>query len=194
MRILHRLEIHGRQNLQCPPPFVIVANHCSHLDALVLASPLPWQLRDRVFPIAAGDTFFETRRATFFATIAMNALPLWRKKVGAHALDDLRRRLIEDQCIYVLFPEGTRSRDGQLQKFRAGIGMLIAETNVPVIPCYLTGTFAALPPYRTLPHPAKITMHVHEPLYFTCIPNSRDGWESISASIESAIRGMAGNA
>jgi 1-acyl-sn-glycerol-3-phosphate acyltransferase len=188
LRLLHRLEIHGREHLLAPPPLVIVANHCSHLDALVLASPLPWRLRDRVFPIAAGDTFFETRRATLFAALAMNALPLWRKRIGAHALDDLRRRLVEEQCIYILFPEGTRSRDGQMQPFRAGIGMLVAGTDIPVIPCHLSGAFAALPPNRKIPRPAKIIMRVHPPLSFKDIPNSRQGWQTIASSLESAVR------
>src|SRR2546423_1144054 len=56
----HRLVIEGRHHLPEKPPFVLVANHASHFDALVLASPFPWRLRDRVFPIAAGDVFFET--------------------------------------------------------------------------------------------------------------------------------------
>ncbi|HEY1683837.1 MAG TPA: lysophospholipid acyltransferase family protein [Tepidisphaeraceae bacterium] len=191
LRILHRLQIDGRQHLQISPPFVIVANHSSHLDALVLASPLPWRWRDRVFPIAAGDTFFETRAATVFATVAMNALPLWRKKMGAHALDDLRNRLIEEQCIYVLFPEGTRSRDGQIHKFHAGLGMLIAGTNVPVIPCHLSGTFAALPPHRSWPRPTKIHMRIGPPLTFPDVSNNRQGWEIIAANAESAVQQLA---
>src|SRR6266700_2212740 len=56
----HRLTIRGQENLPAQPPYILVANHTSHLDALVLAAPLPWRLRDRVFPIAAGDVFFET--------------------------------------------------------------------------------------------------------------------------------------
>src|SRR5262245_35618852 len=53
----HRLTIVGSHQLPKQPPFILVANHASHLDALVLASPLNWRLRDRIFPIAAGDVF-----------------------------------------------------------------------------------------------------------------------------------------
>src|SRR5215471_13329246 len=74
----HRLKVHGRENLPKRPPFVIMANHASHLDALVLVSSLPWHLRDRLFSIAAGDTFFESPASTAFAAVVINALPLWR--------------------------------------------------------------------------------------------------------------------
>ena len=58
LRLVHRLEIIGRQNLPKQTPFVIVANHSSHLDAVILAACLPIRFAGRVFPIAAGDTFF----------------------------------------------------------------------------------------------------------------------------------------
>src|ERR1051325_7009047 len=60
LAVYHRLEITGREHVPPAPPFVLVANHASHLDALALASSLPARIRGRVFPIAAGDTFFET--------------------------------------------------------------------------------------------------------------------------------------
>ena len=58
LAIAHRLQIHGRNNLPARPPFVLVANHASHLDAVVLGAILPTRFVGAVFPIAAGDTFF----------------------------------------------------------------------------------------------------------------------------------------
>src|SRR5688500_13831199 len=66
LRIYHRLTITGLEHLPASAPFVIVANHASHLDALTLAAALPWSLRRAVFPIAAGDVFFETPVVSFF--------------------------------------------------------------------------------------------------------------------------------
>src|SRR4051794_12371419 len=57
-RLYHRMTIAGLENLPAEPPFVLVANHASHLDALALASALPRRLCSRVFPVAAGDVFF----------------------------------------------------------------------------------------------------------------------------------------
>lgn len=76
----------------------------------------------------------------------MNALPIWRKNCGAHSLADLRERLLNGRSVYILFPEGTRTRTGAIGKFKPGLGRLVAGTNVPVVPCHLRGTFAALPP------------------------------------------------
>src|SRR5437016_1033234 len=81
----HRLKIRGRENLPARPPFVLVANHASHLDAIILGGILPLRFVGAVFPIAAGDTFFTKRASSIFATAFMNALPIWRKSCGAHS-------------------------------------------------------------------------------------------------------------
>ncbi len=146
LRVYHRLAVIGRENLPQQAPFILVCNHTSHLDTLALASALPWRLRQSVFPIGAGDTFFETPVVAFFAGMLLNALPLWRHRSGRHALKELRERLIGEPAIYILFPEGTRTRDGKMNPFKPGIGMLIAESPAPVVPCHVTGAFEALPP------------------------------------------------
>ncbi len=76
--VAHRLSVTGREHLPSEPPFVLVANHASHLDAMLLAAALPGRLWNRVFPIAAGDTFFETPAAALFAGTALFAgLVIW---------------------------------------------------------------------------------------------------------------------
>lgn len=187
----HRLRIIGRENLPAEPPFVLVSNHSSHLDALVLASPLPWRLRDRVFPIAAGDVFFEATGIAAFAALMVNALPMWRKKAGSKALRDLRQRLVEEPCGYILFPEGARSRDGKMLPFKNGLGMMVAQTSVPVIPCYLQGCFEALKPGRWLPRPRRISMRVGRPMTFADTSNDGDGWRSIGVAVRGAIEELA---
>jgi len=76
--IAHRLTISGREKLPAHGPFVLAANHCSHLDALVLGAALRPRHRERAFPIAAGDVFFQTTAVSVFSAIMLNALPLWR--------------------------------------------------------------------------------------------------------------------
>lgn len=121
LKMAHRLRVEGRQNLPGAAPFVIAANHSSHLDALVLAGALPAKLRQSVLPVAAGDYFFQAPAMAAFAAFCLNALPLWRKSAGRHAMEDLRKRLLEDRCAYILFPEGTRSRTGEVGQFKAGL-------------------------------------------------------------------------
>jgi 1-acyl-sn-glycerol-3-phosphate acyltransferase len=191
LAIAHRLQIHGRNNLPVRPPFVLVANHASHLDAVVLGATLPARFVGAVFPIAAGDTFFTKRASSIFATACMNALPIWRKNCGAHSLEDLRERLAGGECVYILFPEGTRTRTGAMEKFKPGLGRLVAGTHVPIVPCYLRGPFEALPPSRKIPRWKKISVAIGAPLSFSETTNDRAGWESIADTAENAVRSLA---
>ncbi len=189
----HRLEIHGRENLPSRAPFVLVANHGSHLDALILAAAMPVRQVGRVFPIAAGDTFFTKKATSLFATAFMNALPIWRKKCGAHSLDDLRARLVGDACIYILFPEGTRTRTGEMTRFKSGLGRIVAGTSVPIVPCYLDGAWRALPPNRSMPQAGKITLRIGQPLAFESATNDREGWNAVADATENAVRELSPN-
>jgi 1-acyl-sn-glycerol-3-phosphate acyltransferase len=191
LALAHRLSIEGLQNVPAEPPFILVANHTSHLDALILAACLPRNQRGKVFPIAAGDTFFETKLATAFAALLLNALPMWRKKCGPHAMEELRERLVGEPCSYILFPEGTRSRDGKLGRFKAGLGMLIAETPVAVVPCYIAGAHAALPPDQKWPRPTKVSVRIGPSLSFASVANARAGWEEITKAVEEGVKRLA---
>jgi 1-acyl-sn-glycerol-3-phosphate acyltransferase len=190
--IAHRLTIIGREKLPPHGPFVLAANHCSHLDALVLGAALTPRHRERAFPIAAGDVFFQSTVTSTFSAIMLNALPMWRKNCGPHALADLRRKLQEEKAIFIIFPEGGRSRTGSMTPFKHGLGMLVAETSVPVVPCGLVGTFQALPPERNLPRPVAIKLAIGDSLEFASTANERTGWAQIAASLESRVRELVG--
>jgi 1-acyl-sn-glycerol-3-phosphate acyltransferase len=188
--IAHRLTIVGRERLPTNGPFVLAANHSSHLDALALGAALTPHHRERAFPIAAGDVFFQTKITSTFSAIMLNALPMWRKNCGPHALADLRRKLQEEKAIFIIFPEGGRSRTGSMMPFKHGLGMLVAETDVPVVPCGLIGTFEALPPDGGFPRPVAIKLVIGHSLQFASTANDRAGWSEIAASVESHVRGL----
>ncbi|MGD9690081.1 MAG: lysophospholipid acyltransferase family protein [Phycisphaerales bacterium] len=188
LRAYHRLEIRGREHIPPEPPLVLVANHASHLDALVLAAALPRALRARVFPLAAGDTFFTGPVLAGLAALVLNALPVWRKRAGPHALADLRERLLASG--FILFPEGTRTRTGEPGKFKPGVGMLVAGTGVPVVPCWIEGAFGALPAGARLPRMRKLTLRLGAARRFEAVGNDRAGWERIAAELEEAVRAL----
>ena len=189
-KVWHRLRVIGREHLPAEPPFVLCANHASHLDVLALAAPLRLALRDQVFALAAGDVFFESAVPTAFAAGFINALPMWRKRRAPRALQELRERLVNEPCGFILFPEGARSRDGNYLPFKPGIGMLVAGTNVPVIPCHLTGAFDAMPPGRKLPRPRRIVLRVGEPVRFADVPDEKAGWAHIGTVVEERIKAL----
>ena len=191
MAVWHRLQITGKHHIPVQSPFIMVANHASHLDALVLASPLTWRLCDRIFLVAAGDVFFETPMVSAVAAGMLTALPLWRMNCGPRAMGQLRQRLLEEPCSYILFPEGSRSRDGQSTGFKPGLGMLVAETSVPVVPCYLDGSFEAMKPNQRLPRPRKIRLNIGEPVSFETVANQREGWVQIAETMERRVKELA---
>jgi 1-acyl-sn-glycerol-3-phosphate acyltransferase len=69
--------------------------------------------------------------------------------------------------------------------------MLVAETNVPVVPCGLVGTFQALPPHQKVPRPVAIKLRIGDALEFASTANDRNGWSQIAAAVESSVRNLA---
>lgn len=194
MRVFHRFRIVGSEHLPQQTPFILVANHSSHLDVISLMLAVPPLVRDRVHPLAAADHFFgEVPMATFTA-FAFNALPVQRKGGGKGREDmlALRERLLTDKCGLVLFPEGTRSRTGTMAPFKSGIGMLVAGTDVPVVPCYIEGAYDAFPASAFLPRPKRVRLHVGAPLTFANSPNDRQGCEDVVARLQEAVQALAG--
>jgi 1-acyl-sn-glycerol-3-phosphate acyltransferase len=78
-----------------------------------------------------------------------------------------------------------------MASFKPGLGRLVAGTSIPVVPCFLDGAWRALPPGRHLPRPAKLRLRIGEPLAFASAPNHREGWETIAAATETAVRALA---
>lgn len=187
LRCYNRLEVTGSEHLPTNTPFIVVGNHSSHIDALVIAAILPDKVVSETFPIAAGDVFFEVPAIAAFATSIINALPMWRKKVGRHALNDLKARLRAGECGYILFPEGARTRDGKPLPFKPGIGMMVAGSTVPVVPCRLIGAFEAWRPKTIFPRPHKIKIEVRPAQVFDHVEDNREGWNTVSESIRRAI-------
>ena len=190
LRAAHRLEVSGAANLPAPP-FVIVANHSSHLDALSVAASLPRRMGRRAYSLAAGDTFFGSLPAAAFAAYAINALPVWRKKTSARDLESMRARLAEDGAVLILFPEGTRTRTGEMGRFQPGVGALVAGRPIPVVPCFIEGAFAAWPPTRRWPRPGKLRLVIGTPLRFDSEEANRAGMMRTAASCEAAVRQLA---
>lgn len=184
----HRLKVQGRENVPQDPPYILVGNHASHLDALVLASVLPSRMWDHIYPLAAKDTCFEPPSRAAFLACVVNALPIDRRKTGHKSLLELRRRLGEEPCVYIVFPEGTRTRTGQMAHFKGGIGFLVAETKIPVVPCFVQGAYEALPPNCHCPRLRPITLRIGSPLMFSEVRHNRRGWREVARQSEAAVR------
>ena len=186
----HRLTVLGGEHIPLEPPFVMVCNHTSHLDAMALSAALPGAIAARAVPLAAGNVFFRTVTSAAFAAIALNALPVWRAETSAADLAFLRLRLIDDRLIFILFPEGTRARNGCMARFRPGLGAFVAGSAVPVLPCFLHGAHACWPAHRRFPRPGRLRLVIGNPLRFDAVANDRDGWLHVAQIAEEAVRAI----
>ncbi len=190
----HRLRFEGKEHLPSQGPFVMVSNHTSHLDTIALAAALPRKLRKRVRPIAAEDTFFSRHPMATLAARVMRAVPVSRERSGRHALGELRSALEDDGQPYILYPEGTRARDGRMGPFLSGLGLLVAGTQAPVVPCHIEGAYESMPAGAALPWPAAITVRIGQPIHFDHLPNRRRGWDAVAEQVESAVRRLSPHA
>ena len=101
------------------------------------------------------------------AVLTVNALPFDREVHVRQSLRLCRQLLANDTGnTLVLFPQGSRSTNGQLGAFKHGIGLLVAGTQIPVIPCFLSGTHPALPKNAAIPRPLKIRLNIGPAISF----------------------------
>jgi 1-acyl-sn-glycerol-3-phosphate acyltransferase len=190
LRIYHRLEIDGRENLPRDKSFVLVANHASHLDTVVLQAALPLAKLHRTFSAAACDYFFERLPLIWVAAVIANALPFSRQVKVRQSLGLCRALLQNPGNILILFPEGTRTPTGAPGRFKPGIGMLLAGSNTPVVPCHLAGAFAAWPKGRSLPRPSKLALRIGTPRTYAHLTSAKDGALSVAADLEHAVAAL----
>ena len=156
------VQAKGLTNLPRKGPAILVANHNSHLDTLVLLSLFPFRQLQYVHPVAAGDYFFQGRFRRWFALHIVRVIAIDRKPTHAkgHPLAACQAALDRGE-ILAIFPEGSRGRPEQLAPFKQGIAHLVADRpEVPILPVYLSGTGKALPRGEALlvPHICKLTI------------------------------------
>jgi 1-acyl-sn-glycerol-3-phosphate acyltransferase len=188
LRLFHRLTIVGRENLPANRSFVMVANHASHLDTLCLLAALPMARLHHAFPAAASDYFFGGGMRAFLATVVANALPFDRHGDPWHSLDMCKQLLADPGNIVIVFPEGSRSRTGELGDFKPGVGMLLAGSDVPVVPCCLDGAFAALPTGAWLPRPRSVQLTIGEPLVYAHRRATTESAKQICRELRDKVR------
>jgi len=156
----------GRERLPRGGPAIVVANHNSHLDTLVLVSLFPTRLLPRLRPVAAGDYFLRGRLRRWFTLDVVRAIPVPRghRASGGHPLAPCLQALDRGE-ILLLFPEGSRGAPEELGEFKRGIAHLAtARPEVPVHPIALRNTGRALPRGEALFVPYICDLAIGEPL------------------------------
>ena len=178
-------NVTGLENLPEVGPAIIASNHASYLDFLLLSAVSPRQVQ-----FMAGEVFYNNLliKKSFES---MGYIPVDRGAKGN--ISALRKavRKLEHGNIVAIYPEGRRSGNGELQKARSGVGFLAIETEAPVIPVFIEGTFQAWPRHNKLPTQHKCTILIGEPLRFCTPPDKEQRKECIHAATHEVMRAIA---
>jgi 1-acyl-sn-glycerol-3-phosphate acyltransferase len=192
LRTYSHLDVVGRQNLPLDKSFVMICNHSSHMDAVCLLASLPVTRIHNAFPVAAADYFFSTPLRSCVSTIAVNGVPLDRHN-GSDGLQACRQLLAQPKTALIIFPEGTRTCSGTLGRFRSGVARLVAGTDVPVVPCYLSGAFEVWPKGQLLPRPGALRLFIGHPRTFAdTVAADRDAIARISLQLRDDVIALRG--
>jgi 1-acyl-sn-glycerol-3-phosphate acyltransferase len=150
------LRSSGRHNIPATGGVLLISNHLSHLDVFVLGILLP-----RPLNYVARSTLFLPVLGPLIRSVG--GFPIQREGMGASGLKETLRRL-RNGGIVTLFPEGTRSTDGEIGELKAGIAVLATRARVPIVPAAVAGTFEAWPRSRPFPWPYPIRVHYGPPI------------------------------
>ena len=167
----------GWENMPEAGGVVLVSNHLSFLDVFILGIGVR-----RPLNYVARSTLFLPGLAWFIRSVG--GFPIQREGMGASGMKETLKRL-RDGGVVTLFPEGTRSEDGELGELKPGIALLVSRAGVPVVPAGLAGTFGAWPRQRLLPRPHPIRVHYGPPI----MPADLEGMEprAVTALIHDRI-------
>jgi 1-acyl-sn-glycerol-3-phosphate acyltransferase len=155
MTLFIGLRVRGREHLDVPDPFVLVANHSSHLDTLSLLSLFPLRRLRRLRPCAAADYFGRNRFVLALSRTFFNILPIARTHIRPedHPIQRMREALERGHSL-LLFPEGTRGAGAAIGELRPGVAHLAESVpGLTFVPAYLENMGRALPKGEWVPVP-----------------------------------------
>jgi 1-acyl-sn-glycerol-3-phosphate acyltransferase len=139
-----RVTVIGREKVRgVTGGYVVVANHSSHLDTPLIMGALPRKLARYLAAGAAADYFFDVWWRRGLTALFFNAFPVRRTGTSNHSVS--AKELLLRGIPLLIFPEGTRSKDGEVARFKPGAAALAAATDVPCLPIALIGVHIAHP-------------------------------------------------
>jgi 1-acyl-sn-glycerol-3-phosphate acyltransferase len=155
-----RVTVEGERHLAgIDGPFILVANHSSHLDAPLCITALPYRVTKNLATATAADYFYKQKWRSTLTSFFFNSYPVERggsRGKGAGMSVSLLRQGVP----LMIFPEGTRSRTGEMAPFKPGAAALARSLRVPLIPVALVGAYDAMPVGAAWPKPGRMPVKV----------------------------------
>jgi long-chain acyl-CoA synthetase len=169
------------------------------MDVPVILAALPGRWRARVAPAMAKEFFrahfhpaehpprarFTNSLNYYLAALYFNAFPLPQREAGAHQTLRYIGELAGDGWSVLIFPEGERSKTGDLKPFRAGIGMIGSRLDLPVVPVRIDGVDRLLPVGASFVRPGRVRVAFGAPLQL-----GGDDYGALARRVEDAVRGL----
>ncbi len=191
LRLFHRYRAVNAAQLGRLAGHLIVANHASHLDAVVLLSAFPLRRINRVCSLCAKDYFFTRPLRRMAAFYLANTIPMERERFDRPAMAYCRRRLAEGANL-IVFPEGTRSPDGRLAAFKPGVGLLALKHTAPVLPAGIRGAYQCLPKGRRAPRPGQVEVFFGQAVDYAALDDCKDNWLAVAGDLHRRVAALAG--
>ena len=196
------LTVEGELELEnLSGPVIFAANHQSNLDTLAILTALPFAWRGRVAPAVQQEYFdahlknkgsaSESLSAAiqyWLAIVLVNVFPLARTSAGAR--DGLRfaGALADDGYSILIYPEGRLTRDGSIEPFQEGVGLLAVRLQAPVIPIHLSGLFDILSVNDRWPKRGPVRVRFGEALWFRESQDYREVTQTIADAVMTLAR------
>jgi len=172
------VTIEGKEHIKKGQSYVFVANHQSMFDVWLIYGWLPvvfkWLMKAELRKVpfvgtackAAGHIFVERRNA----------------KAAMESLKNVEKQLSNGVCT-VIFPEGTRSLNGEVGKFKRGAFQIAWDLGLPVIPLSLDGCYEVLPKGNPLVHRYAVSMHIGEPIDLKQYADANEAIEAVRYAV-----------
>ncbi|MDO5683458.1 MAG: lysophospholipid acyltransferase family protein [Propionibacteriaceae bacterium] len=193
------VTVHGKERLRhLEDPYIVVANHSSHLDSPLIIGALPRRLTKRLATGAAADYWYGNFWKSASTGLFFNTFPVERGRGlrggrGSKARG-LAGHLLNDGVPLLIFPEGTRSRTGAMGSFKPGTAALCISRNVPCLPIALVGASLAMPTGHSMPVKGRPKVHVvfGEPMWAAPGETAHEFSDRIAAKIREMHDDVAG--
>jgi 1-acyl-sn-glycerol-3-phosphate acyltransferase len=158
-RVYFRWRVYNPERVPLEGPVILAANHASFLDPPLVGTGIKrginYLARENLFNIPLVGWILKR----------WQVVPVDREGGGAKGLKAILDRLLDGGAI-ILFPEGTRTRDGELQPARSGIGLTVIKSEAPVVPVRVFGTFEAFGRHMKFPRPHRVGVKYGLPMRF----------------------------
>jgi 1-acyl-sn-glycerol-3-phosphate acyltransferase len=155
-----RVRAEGLEKIDLSKPYVIAANHASYMDTPVILSFIKLQFRF----LAKEELFKIPFLGSHLKAAGHVPVPREDPRAAIKTMSQAAENIREKAISMLIFPEGGRTRDGQLQPFKEGVAYIAIKAGVPIVPVGITGTRAVIPMGSGVVKPGRVTLRVGDPI------------------------------